>query len=114
MSPLSTFKILSPACVFPMCRLSGDGRSVVLRRLNRIKWMFGTISVVVSSYMAPLSLDMLPLNIFELVIFGYGELNSLFWIEGNYCICWIYAKPLTFDPNLLSLDSRELAVYILP
>ena len=64
MSPLSMFKILSPACVFPMCRLSGDGRSVLLRRLIGIKWMFETISVVVSSYMAPLSLEMLPLNIF--------------------------------------------------
>ena len=50
------FKILSPACVFPMCRLSGDGRSVVLKRLNRIIWMVGFLSVVVTSYMASLPL----------------------------------------------------------
>ena len=34
MSSLSMFKILSPACVFPMCRLSNDGRSAVLSRIE--------------------------------------------------------------------------------
>ena len=38
--------------------------------VNRIKWMFGTLSVVVSSYMASLSLGLLPLNILKLIIFG--------------------------------------------
>ena len=110
------FKILSPACVFPMCRLSGDGRSVVLRRLNRIKWMFGTISVVVSSYMAPLSLDMLPLNIFGKLIIFLVMVNLIlcFGMRGVIAFCWNYAKPLTFEPNLLSLDSRKLAVDLLP
>ena len=65
MSPLNMFKILSPACVFAMCRLSGDGRSVVLRQLNPIKWMFGTLSVDVSSYMAPLSLGFASAEYFE-------------------------------------------------
>ena len=32
MSPLSMFIVLSPACVFPMCRLSGDERAAVLSR----------------------------------------------------------------------------------
>lgn len=31
-SPLSMFIVLSPACVFPMCRLSGDERAAVLSR----------------------------------------------------------------------------------
>ena len=32
MSPLSMIIVLSPACVFPMCRLSGDERAAVLSR----------------------------------------------------------------------------------
>ena len=32
------------------------------------------------------SLEMLPLNILKLIIFGYGELNSLFWNEESYCV----------------------------
>ena len=80
------FKILSPACVFPMCRLSGDGRSVVLRQLNRIIWMVGILSVVVSSYMASLSLGMLPLNFWKLITFGCFELNSSIWNIGRYCV----------------------------
>ena len=39
------------------------------------KWMVGILSVVVSSYMASLSLGMLPLNILKLIIFGCGELK---------------------------------------
>ena len=32
MSPLSMIIVLSPACVLPMCRLSGDERAAVLSR----------------------------------------------------------------------------------
>ena len=48
----------------------------MLRWVNQIIWMVGILSVVVSSYMAPLSLGMLPLNILKLIIFGWFELIS--------------------------------------
>ena len=80
-------KILSPACVFPMCRLSGDGRSVVLRQLNRIIWMVEILSVVVSSYMASLSLGNASAELLgKLIIFGCFELISLIWNMVNYCV----------------------------
>ena len=108
------FKILSPACVFPMCRLSGDGRSVVLRRLNRIIWMVGFLSVVVSSYMASLPLGNASAEYLKLLFLVVVNLILCFGMRGIIAFCWNYAKPLTFEPNLLSLDSRKLAVDLLP
>ena len=54
--------------------------------VNRIKWMIGTLSVVVSSYMAPFSLGLLPLNILKLIIFRWFELISMIWNIGKYCV----------------------------
>ena len=45
-----------------------------VEKIESNKWMVGILSVVVSSYMASLSLGMLPLNILKLIIFGWLNL----------------------------------------